>query len=116
MFLFREPVGKTPRKLFHGGCNGCGMQDKHGTSKCSGCQFFEPDWSKPNLNTHDRQMKLWMMRVKFLAFFGIAPLNKPIFHGGCLRCKSQEKHGIRRCLGCQYFEADWDKPDLSIRK
>lgn len=38
-----------------------------------------------------------------------------IFHGGCLGCKSQQSHGIDRCKGCQYFKADWKKPDLSIK-
>jgi hypothetical protein len=115
MFLFSKPKGKTPYKIFHGGCHGCEVQHTHGTTKCSGCQHFAADWDKPNLNTLDKKMKLWKMRVKFFAFFGIAPLEKPIFHGGCLQCKSQEKHGINRCLGCQYFEADWSKPDLSTK-
>jgi hypothetical protein len=25
----------------------------------------------------------------------------------------QDKHGIGFCTGCQYFDANWDKPDLS---
>ena len=37
-----------------------------------------------------------------------------IFHGGCLGCLSQRKHGIERCEGCQYFKADWSKPNLFI--
>ena len=36
-----------------------------------------------------------------------------VFHGGCLGCVSQKEHGIQRCTGCQYFRANWDKPDLS---
>ena len=35
------------------------------------------------------------------------------FHGGCLGCKSQELYGKKRCTGCQYFEANWNLPDLS---
>lgn len=42
--------------------------------------------------------------------------KKPIFHGGCLKCNSLEKNGIIRCMGCQYFQADWNKPDLSNYK
>ena len=37
-----------------------------------------------------------------------------IFHGGCLGCLSQRKHGIKRCTGCQYFRTNWELPDLSI--
>ena len=37
-----------------------------------------------------------------------------IFHGGCLGCLSQKLHGINRCTGCQYFKADWNKPNLHI--
>lgn len=37
-----------------------------------------------------------------------------IFHGGCLRCISQIKHGIDRCTGCQYFKSDWNKKNLFI--
>lgn len=27
-----------------------------------------------------------------------------IFHGGCLGCLSQRKHGVNRCKGCTYFK------------
>ena len=36
------------------------------------------------------------------------------FHGGCEYCISQEQYGLVRCVGCQYFDANWSKPDLSI--
>jgi hypothetical protein len=39
-----------PRILFHGGCHGCTQQQLHGTDFCFDCQYFGPDWSKPNLN------------------------------------------------------------------
>lgn len=39
--------------------------------------------------------------------------DKIVFHGGCQSCDSQMKFGIMRCKGCQYFQADWSKPDLS---
>lgn len=35
---------------FHGGCAGCTQQKLHGTEFCAGCQFFDSDWSKPDLN------------------------------------------------------------------
>jgi hypothetical protein len=38
-----------------------------------------------------------------------------MFHGGCHGCTQQTKHGIDFCYDCQYFEADWDKPDLNNR-
>ena len=41
--------------------------------------------------------------------------DKIIFHGGCLTCISQSKHRVRRCFNCQYFRADWNKKDLSIK-
>lgn len=37
-----------------------------------------------------------------------------VFHGGCLRCRSQQIHGIERCKGCRYFKAEWDKENLFI--
>ena len=39
-----------------------------------------------------------------------------IFHGGCLSCTQQEKHGINFCYDCQFFDADWNKPNLSNSK
>lgn len=38
-----------------------------------------------------------------------------IFHGGCLGCLSQRKHGIDRCKGCLYFKFDQSKKDLHIK-
>lgn len=35
---------------FHGGCSGCTQQELHGTDYCYDCQYFEADWSKPDLN------------------------------------------------------------------
>lgn len=40
-------------------------------------------------------------------------VEKVIFHGGCLDCNSQEIYGKHRCTGCQYFEANWQLPNLS---
>lgn len=38
-----------------------------------------------------------------------------IFHGGCLGCLSQRKHGISRCKGCRYFPTKkWSYPNLFI--
>ena len=39
-----------------------------------------------------------------------------IYHSGCLSCHSQEIHGIERCNGCEYKEANWDLPDLRVEK
>lgn len=39
-----------------------------------------------------------------------------VFHGGCLRCKSQYIHGVDRCRGCCYFRAEWNKSDLSLKQ
>lgn len=38
------------KTLFHGGCHGCTMQEIKGIGGCVGCQYFEGDWSLPNLN------------------------------------------------------------------
>jgi len=44
--------------IFHGGCHGCIMQEKEGLGYCVGCQFFDGEWSKPNLNDkHIREHK-----------------------------------------------------------
>ena len=40
--------------------------------------------------------------------------GKIIFHGGCLRCNSQQLSGIQRCKRCLYFKFDQSKPDISI--
>lgn len=40
--------------------------------------------------------------------------EKVIFHGGCVCCDSQTKFGKERCVGCCYFEANWDLPNLRI--
>lgn len=39
--------------------------------------------------------------------------EKVIFHGGCVNCNSQEMYGKKRCVGCKYFECNWDLPNLS---
>lgn len=40
--------------------------------------------------------------------------TKMVFHGGCLSCDSQAIKKLSRCKGCQYFRADWSKPDLKL--
>ena len=40
---------------FHGGCTGCTMQQKKGLGYCVGCQFFEGDWSLPDLNDSHKE-------------------------------------------------------------
>ncbi len=36
-----------------------------------------------------------------------------IFHGGCHGCTQQHVHLLKFCAGCQFFDADWNLPDLS---
>lgn len=112
-----EPKEQSPKKVFHGGCHGCKMQKRVGTLLCSGCQHFDADWNKPNFNGSDRRRKFWKWKIKFLSKFvsDTKKLEPGIFHGGCLGCSSQKIHGVKRCTGCQYFEADWSLPDLKIK-
>lgn len=52
----QEPVFVRPKIVFHGGCLGCSMQTQHGIEFCTGCKYFECDWSLPDLNDeHARQ-------------------------------------------------------------
>lgn len=116
MSIFDKPKGKTPHKIFHGGCHGCEVQHNSGTLNCTTCCFHKADWNKQSLNTLEKKERTWKNIIKFFASFRLIPRNKKIvFHGGCLDCSSQKKHGVRRCLGCQYFEANWSKPNLSIK-
>ena len=39
-----------------------------------------------------------------------------IFHGGCLGCSRQLVEGVEDCRRCQYFDTDWDLPDLSVKE
>ena len=34
-------------------------------------------------------------------------------HGGCYGCTQQDIHGVGFCIGCQYFDADWNLPNLN---
>lgn len=38
------------------------------------------------------------------------------FHGGCAGCTRQEIDGLDTCMKCQYFDADWGKPDLNNKQ
>lgn len=40
-------------------------------------------------------------------------MKTEMFHGGCHRCSMQEKNGVEYCVGCQFFDADWNLPDLN---
>ena len=40
-------------------------------------------------------------------------MKKVVFHGGCLSCTMQKDKDITECLGCQYFQSDWDLPSLN---
>jgi hypothetical protein len=38
------------------------------------------------------------------------------FHGGCLGCTQQQvQKSYTFCQGCQYFDANWDLPNLNNR-
>ena len=37
------------------------------------------------------------------------------FHGGCESCTQQEINNVYFCYDCQYFDADWKKPNLNNR-
>ena len=43
-------------------------------------------------------------------------MEKIDFHGGCRGCTMQEDHGVTKCVGCQYFKADWNLPYLNTGK
>lgn len=40
------------------------------------------------------------------------PAGNALFHGACINCTQQNKHGIGFCTGCCYFDPDWTKPNL----
>lgn len=48
--------------------------------------------------------------------FSVVSGKQTIFHGGCHGCKSQLALGVKRCLDCQYYNADWSKPNLHTEK
>lgn len=39
-----------------------------------------------------------------------------LFHGGCSDCVTPLEYGVGNCTGCRYFEFDFKKPDLGIRR
>lgn len=44
-------TGQIEKVIFHGGCHGCTQQqDTGGYEICTGCRYFEADWTLPNLN------------------------------------------------------------------
>ena len=40
----------TAKIIFHGGCHGCLTQYKEGIDNCRLCQYFDADWSLPDLS------------------------------------------------------------------
>lgn len=62
---------------------------------------------------YDLDKKRMRMAVKTLPESLLSKSEKRIFHGGCLSCVSQSFESVKRCLGCQFFDADWKKPNLS---
>jgi hypothetical protein len=59
------------------------------------------------------EKKRMKLAVKTLPESLLSKGDKRIFHGGCIGCVAQDFEGVKRCLGCQYFDPDWKKPDLS---
>jgi len=37
------------------------------------------------------------------------------FHGCCMGCTRQETEPLNYCMGCRYFNAEWELPDLNNR-
>ncbi len=35
------------------------------------------------------------------------------FHGGCIDCTMQDSKGLGYCVGCCYFDANWNLPNLN---
>ena len=51
---------------------------------------------------------------KWIRLFRSPLTKRVIFHGGCLDCTTRlMKLDKFVCTGCQYFNANWDKEDLS---
>lgn len=38
-------------------------------------------------------------------------IKKGLYHGGCVGCAQAEQGGTTVCLGCQFFDANWNLPD-----
>lgn len=36
-------------------------------------------------------------------------MSRQHFHGGCMGCTN----GLKKCPGCQFFDAKWSLPDLN---
>ena len=54
-------------ELFHGGCHGCTMQDKHGLGYCVGCCHFDNESYLPDLNDGRKKEKDRMSKLRELA-------------------------------------------------
>ena len=97
-------------------------------------KLFEAIWVSRNVNSDYSagksisdddyiSFKIWCnanemrMYKKHLPNTNVFIGNNPniIFHGGCLGCLSQRKHGIDRCKGCCYFKFNNNKPNLFIQ-
>jgi hypothetical protein len=69
----------APPIHFHGGCYGCTQQQKHGTDFCFDCCYFQPDWSKPNLNNSQTVEDMERCRIiaKRQSISPIQPISVP---------------------------------------
>ncbi len=111
MLLTLFPFVKR-RKVFHGNCLNCITPIEGGIGKCLGCQCFNLDTSKPNLFKKDPEIDKERESLMQWAKDNPDAKVRKVFHGGCLRCVTPTEQGIGTCIGCQYFNANWDKPNL----
>lgn len=65
-----------------------------------------------NDEMHEYDMKRLKEKQTDAKRFERGEIDQVIYHGGCHGCNSQLLHGLHRCDGCQYKNANWDKPDL----
>lgn len=45
--------------------------------------------------------------------------KRGLFHGGCCECKQAKQGGTAVCVGCMYFERNWNLPnrnDVAIQE
>ena len=123
-----EPMDFNKNQVFHGSCLSCTSQRDHGVKRCNGCLYQKWDRKKPDLSINDDNFHLgqWVSQqttANNSDDFSIdenddefIDYSKPqVFHGGCLSCTSQRDHDVKRCNGCQYQKAEWNKPNLAIR-
>ena len=58
--------------IFHGGCIGCRTQKKKGVDNCRLCQYFDADWSLPDLSDRPKS-KADEIRDQIKEKYGMQP-------------------------------------------